>query len=47
VLDQLFQDRLKRRILSSVHSLFSMVVLQLHGIPEWAARAGARPSTGS
>ncbi len=45
--DQLFQDHLKRRILPLVHSFFSMVVLQLHGIPEWAACAGARPSTGS
>ncbi|WP_273250123.1 hypothetical protein, partial [Sediminimonas qiaohouensis] len=27
--------------------LFSMVGLQLHGIPEWAAPAGARPSRGS
>ncbi len=47
VFDQLFQDHLKRRILPLVHSFFSMVVLQLHGIPEWAACAGARPSTGS
>ncbi len=47
VFDQLLQDHLKRRILPLVHSFFSMVVLQLHGIPEWAACAGARPSTGS
>ncbi|MDZ7710830.1 MAG: hypothetical protein U5K36_12805 [Roseovarius sp.] len=45
--DQLFQDRLHGRILPSVHSLFSMVVQQLHGIPEWAAPAGARPGRGS
>ncbi|CUH39044.1 hypothetical protein JSE7799_01763 [Jannaschia seosinensis] len=43
VLDQLFQDRLKRRILP-VHSFFSMVVLQGHGIPEWAACAGGAPA---
>ena len=45
--DQLFQDCLNCRIFPSVHLLFSMVVQQLHGIPQWAARAGARPSTGS
>ena len=32
--DQLFQDCLNR----SIHSLCSMVGLQLHGIPEWAYR---------
>jgi len=36
--DQLFQDCLNRSILPSVHSLSSMVGLQLHGIPEWAHR---------
>src|SRR3990172_3812324 len=44
VLDQLFQDRLNRTILPSVHFSLSMVALQLHGIPDWAALAGARPS---
>jgi hypothetical protein len=47
VLDQMFQDRLNRRILPSVHLLVSMGVLQLHGISEWAAPAGACPSRGS
>ncbi len=47
ICNQLFQDRLNRRILALVHSLFSMVVFQPHGIPEWAAPAGARPGRGS
>ena len=47
VLDQLFHERFNRRIIPSVHSFFSMVVQQLHGIPEWAAPAGARPGRGS
>ncbi len=46
VFDQLFQEGLDRCIVSSVHSLFSMVVLQLHGIPEWIAPAGAGPGRG-
>jgi hypothetical protein len=45
--DQLFQDRLNRAILQSVHSCFSMVGFQLHGIPDWTALAGAGPGKGS
>ena len=47
VLNQLFQDRLNRRILTLVHSFVSMVVLQLHEIPEWATPARASPGRGS
>ena len=35
------------RIFASVHSFFSMVGLQPHGIPDWTAPAGARPGRGS
>jgi hypothetical protein len=45
--DQMFQEGLNRRVLLPVHSRFSMVVLQLHGIPEWIAPAGPRLSRGS
>jgi hypothetical protein len=45
--DQMFQERLNRRILLPVHSPVSMAVSQLHGIPEWIAPAGAGPGRGS
>ena len=41
MLDQMFQEGLDRRIVPSVHSRFSMVGSQLHGISGWAAPAGA------
>ena len=46
MINQLFQNCLNGRILVPVHSIISTVVSQLHGIPEWAARAEARLSTG-
>lgn len=46
-LDQMFHEGLDRPILSLVHLSVSMVVLRFHGIPEWAALAGARPGRGS
>ena len=47
VLDQVFHERLEARILLPVHSHVSMVVLQLHGTPEWIAPAGAGPGRGA
>jgi len=38
MIDQMFQGRLDRRIIPSVHSTVSMVLLQLHGIPGWGDR---------
>jgi len=47
MLDQMFQDCLDRRIIPSVQSAISMMVLQLHGIPGWAAPAGGTSPAGA
>ena len=39
----LFQDRLNQRIFPPAHSFVPMVLLQLHGIPEWSIPCSGAP----